>query len=152
MVETESNSGSHPSEGPVTVARFSTLPEAQLALGRLQAEGIDAALLNDNLVTQSWLYSNAIGGIQVQVPAEDAERALEILELPEPVAELQAEVSALPADTVCPRCGSLDISYIQPGKRTTFLSWLLLSYPAVQFSPKLRCRACGAEWKPDGRA
>jgi rubredoxin len=149
MPDTDSPFESPIGKGPVTVARFSSVPEADLAVGRLQAEGIDAALLNDNIVTQNWLYSNAIGGIQVQVPAEDAERALEVLGLPEPAEELQAEASAIPADISCPTCGSVDISYIEPGKRVTFLSWLFLGYPVIQFSRKLRCHVCGAEWQPN---
>jgi len=55
-------------------------------------------------------------------------RAREILELLEPREELDAEVVNFPTDTTCPNCGSPHVSYVQPGKRLTFLSWLLLPF------------------------
>ncbi len=63
----------------VTVATFDFLPDAEIARGRLQAEGIDCALADEHLVQTDWLYSIAVGGIKVQVAPEDAERALAVL-------------------------------------------------------------------------
>jgi hypothetical protein len=141
-----SDANSDDSSAPVTIARFSTLQEAELAAGRLEAEEIDTSLLNENVVTQSWLYSNAVGGIQLQVPSELVSLAREILELPEPREEIDAEVVNFPTDTSCPNCGSTNVSYVQRGKRLTFLSWLLLGYPLIRFPKKLRCDSCGATW------
>ena len=61
------------------IARFDTMPEAHIAMGRLEAEGIEAWLADEHLVQTDWLYSIAVGGIKLQVNAEDAQRALEIL-------------------------------------------------------------------------
>lgn len=63
----------------VIVARFDTMPEAHIAMGRLEVEGIDAWLADEHLVQTDWLYSIAVGGIKLQVRAEHAQRALEIL-------------------------------------------------------------------------
>jgi hypothetical protein len=63
----------------VTIARYDTMPEAHIALGRLEAEGIEAWLADENLVQTDWLYSIAVGGIKLQVRSEDAGRASEIL-------------------------------------------------------------------------
>jgi hypothetical protein len=43
------------------------------------AEGIDCELADQHLVQTDWLYSLAVGGIKLQVAAQDAERALTIL-------------------------------------------------------------------------
>lgn len=61
------------------VARFDSMPEAHIAMGRLEIEGIDAWLADEHLVQTDWLYSIAVGGIKLQVRAEDAQRAVEIL-------------------------------------------------------------------------
>ena len=65
---------------PVTIARYDTMPEAHIALGRLEAEGIDAWLADEHLVQTDWLYSIAVGGIKLQVNAEDVAQASAILD------------------------------------------------------------------------
>jgi len=64
----------------VIIARYDGMPEAHIAMGRLEAEGIKAWLADEHLVQTDWLYSIAVGGIKLQVAADDAERAIKILE------------------------------------------------------------------------
>ena len=66
----------------VTVATFWQPMDAQMARIRLVSEGIDCVLLDENLVATDWLYANAVGGIKVQVPAADSERAVMALQRP----------------------------------------------------------------------
>ena len=61
------------------IARFDSMPEAHIAMGRLEAAGIESWLADEHLVQTDWLYSIAVGGIKLQVRSELAERALEIL-------------------------------------------------------------------------
>ena len=61
------------------IARFDSMPEAHIAMGRLEAEGIESWLADEHLVQTDWLYSIAVGGIKLQVRSELAQRALEIL-------------------------------------------------------------------------
>ncbi len=63
----------------VTVATFDFMPDAHIAMGRLKTEGIDCHLADENLVQTDLLYSIAVGGIKLQVAAEDETRAREIL-------------------------------------------------------------------------
>jgi len=63
----------------VTVASFDTLPDAAIARGRLEAEGIPCQLADAHLVQADWLYSIAVGGIRLRVPAAAAGRARELL-------------------------------------------------------------------------
>ncbi len=68
-----------PDEGPLVVATFALPTEAEMARGLLESNGIQALLRDEGLVgVHPWL-SNAVGGVKVVVPAEDAERAREIL-------------------------------------------------------------------------
>lgn len=67
-----------------TVASFSKPFEAHLLIARLEANGIRAFARDENLVTLDWLYSNAVGGVKIDVADEDYERALELLETDSP--------------------------------------------------------------------
>ena len=62
-----------------TIATFDTIIEANIALGRLKAEGIEGFLADENLVQTDMLYSSAVGGIKLQVPSDQAARARRIL-------------------------------------------------------------------------
>lgn len=63
----------------VTVAAYDTMTPAHIAMGRLQAEGIECWLADENLVQMDWLYSIAVGGIKLQVHQQYAHWAAEIL-------------------------------------------------------------------------
>lgn len=68
----------------VTVASYRDLPNADLARAALESAGIPAWIQDDNLVRMDWFYSNAIGGMRLQVDVADAEAAREILDQPPP--------------------------------------------------------------------
>lgn len=67
-------------DDPVTVATFEDIVNAQIAVGRLEAEGIETDTRDSNFVQLDWLYSIALGGIKVQVERRDEIRAREVLE------------------------------------------------------------------------
>ncbi len=71
----------------VTIARFSKPEDAHLLRLRLGAAGIDAYVLDENLIQIDWLFSNAIGGVRVQVAERDLELAGEVLADPGPGSE-----------------------------------------------------------------
>ena len=63
----------------VTVATFTYPPQAAILKGRLESEGIEC-FLKDELTTQvNPFYSNAIGGVKLQVWQEDAPQAIALL-------------------------------------------------------------------------
>ena len=64
-----------------TVATFDTMPDAHIALGRLEAAGIDCWLADENLVQTDWLYSIAVGGIKLQVDKPDIDAAMRELNI-----------------------------------------------------------------------
>ena len=62
-----------------TVATFSKPEEAHLFRMRLEAAGIPAFVQDEHIVQMDWLYSNAIGGVRVQIADEDVPAAREFL-------------------------------------------------------------------------
>jgi len=64
----------------VTIAHFTDLMSAQLAMTVLESTGIPAFLRNENMVRLGW--APGVGGIDVQVEPENEAAAKEILEQP----------------------------------------------------------------------
>jgi len=86
----------------VTVATFDTSAAAHIARLRLEFEDIDCFIADENIVSLAWHYSIATGGIKLQVPAPQVERAAALLA---GRVELNDEPQLDDADR-CPRCGS----------------------------------------------
>ena len=63
----------------ITIATFDNQADAHIAKGLLEAEGLSPSLGDSHLVQTDWLYSAALGGIKLQVPAGEAERARQLL-------------------------------------------------------------------------
>lgn len=78
----------------VTIAQFTSLPEAGIARGVLEGAGLECRLADEGTVGVAWHLSNAVGGVKVQVDAADEEEARRILE---------AEAVVEPAEPALPR-------------------------------------------------
>jgi hypothetical protein len=71
---------SHPESEPLTLRTCADILEAQIVRGALEAGGIQAFIPDENAAT---LYPSQVldtNGVRVQVAAEDAERAMELLD------------------------------------------------------------------------
>ncbi len=132
----------------VTVATYTQALEARVALTRLEESGIEAFLADENLVTMNWMWSNAVGGVKLQVHGSDAERAGDLLAL-----DVSADTpSPAPEDSdpdeACPVCGSERVGRERYRRRLVYVSWLLLSVPLPFLRRSHRCQECGLRWKP----
>lgn len=127
----------------ITLATFSTPEEAHLFRARLEAGGIPAFVQDECLVQMDWLYSNAVGGVRVQVADEDAEAARAFLadDLPE----------GAPVEVACPKCGSDQTAPDERPRRFAFLAILLLGLPLLFGRHRWRCRACHHAWTAEPR-
>jgi hypothetical protein len=70
------------SEKLITIATFGNAVEANLAKNRLETAGIRAFLADADTVDMAWQLTGAVGGIKLQIPADDEEVALSLLEKP----------------------------------------------------------------------
>jgi hypothetical protein len=127
-----------------TIAAFSKPEEAHLLRTRLEAAGIPAYVQDEHLVQMNWLYSNAIGGVRVQIADDDLEAAREFLALDSP------QVSPDALDVVCPECGSHDTAPDELPRRLAFLSILILQFPAFFPRRRWRCGSCQRTFRPVG--
>lgn len=68
------------SDAFITVATFSHPFEAEVLRTKLESEGIRAFIRNQHIVRMNWLYSAAVGGVEVQVRERDVRRAREVMD------------------------------------------------------------------------
>ncbi len=123
-----------------TIASYSFPHEAHIAKANLEAEGIPAFIADEHTVNMQWLYSNAMGGVRVQVPAQFEERAKEILT--EDFSYLLEEEFGKD-EIVCPKCGSTDVEPYVKGKKPAIVVLLLLGFPLFFLRRGVKCKACG---------
>lgn len=71
----------------VCVAVFSLPHESLILRARLDAEEIDYFVENENVISVQPFYSNAVGGIRIMVPEDQAEKALALISETEAIAD-----------------------------------------------------------------
>jgi hypothetical protein len=129
----------------VLLRRFRDLPEAMLAKGKLDSEGLESFLADDNTVRMDWLWSNLLGGIKLLVNPEDAAAATRSLEEPIPE-QIDFEGAADYQQPRCPRCQSLDISFEELYKPIAYGS-LFVSFPLPMQRKGWICQTCRNTWE-----
>lgn len=135
----------------VTIATFSFPHEAHLAKAQLDASGIPSFIADEHTINMQWLYSNAMGGVRLQVPAAFVAEAQALLDEPAEIlddAALEAdpewehEPEHKPDAPRCAQCGGrLGPPYIA-GKRPAIISWILLGFPAWPINRVRQCVVC----------
>jgi len=133
----------------VTVARYSFPYEASIARAMLEAEGIDARIADEHTINMQWLYSDALGGIRLQVPAHYVDWATELLgeDFSEQVE--QEAGSSTESHLRCPECGSDDLVPHTLGRKPAFMVFALLGFPLFFYRHTERCQNCG--WIRDSK-
>jgi hypothetical protein len=63
----------------VTLRQFLTVQEALMAKSILDSAGIESFLADENVISMNWLWSNALGGVKLQVRTTDAAIASDLL-------------------------------------------------------------------------
>jgi hypothetical protein len=136
-----------PNSDFVILRRFQDLPEAELAQSLLESAGIACILRDDTTIGMHWGWSNALGGIKICVPHQDANAATQILDqsIPE---TFEVEGVGKYEQPRCPKCRSLDISAQgMNASRAGLLAGLHLGVPIPIPSRRYwKCRSCGHEW------
>jgi Putative prokaryotic signal transducing protein len=131
----------------VTIRQFRDLPEALLAKGSLESAGIECFLADENLVRLDWFISNFIGGIKLNVRADDEANARKILD--EPILEgLYVQGVGLYEQPRCPKCQSLDVNFQELDRPIAYMS-AFLRVPIPMQRPAWHCHACDAEWEDE---
>lgn len=123
-----------------TIASFSFPYEAQIARAKLESEGIPAFLADEHTINAQWLYSNALGGVRLQVPDEFVDRANEVLGYDSESDLIESQGADEP---ICTNCGGSNTEFYQVGKRWAFLVFLGADFPLFPVRHTRKCLDCG---------
>ena len=124
---------------PVTVGRYDFPYEAHIARARLESEGIPAFVVDEHTINMQWLYSQALGGVKVQVPERFAEEALAILN--------EDRSSDLPDQETraCRVCGGHEFEHLARGRPVAYFLFWFFGFPLWKVKRQIRCKGCGDE-------
>jgi hypothetical protein len=113
--------------------------KANIALTKLQNEGIEAMLKDENSVTLNPILGNAIGGIKLMIQEKDAIQVKEIF---------QSWIEAGRELSKCPKCFSSDLDLITKQTPSNFFmaiaSALFANYALADTHYK--CQKCGHQF------
>ena len=131
----------------VTIETYMNPLEAHIARGLLESEGIPATLGSEHHVWASWHFAQALGGVRLQVPAEYAHRARDVLGRQrrgefQALLEQEQEVE----EGRCGLCGSTDLRFTR-SPWSILLLVLTLGISGLIFPPRIngvKCNACQA--------
>ncbi len=125
------------------VRRFQYSSEAIIYQGKLESQGIDVYLRDNNIVDSNPLYSNAVGGVKLFVKTEDFDKANEIL----------GDVSLYSVDDEsqplkCPQCGAeqVEMETSIDGIKSFFQVAILGAFAQFFSKHKYKCESCKFEF------
>lgn len=125
----------------VILQSFNNYIDAHLLMGRLESDGIQCWLKDENTVTIYPVWTNIVGGIKLMVNVEDYPKALEIFREVEQNRKQAVE---------CPKCKGHNIEEVSsPRKPTNWISaiftYSFLGYP-IGVDKVNHCFDCGHEF------
>ena len=129
----------------IEVANYQYSSEAYLFKGKLESEGIEVFLQNENTINTDPLLSTALGGVKIFVNSEDVLKARHILDsIPEYSVDDKGELLS------CPNCSSQKINMVTTIKDVkSFMAFIfgLLTLSMPLFSKqKYKCENCNFEF------
>lgn len=132
----------------ITIKTFDNPIDAHLLRTRIESEGVNCFLFDENIVGLNPLYNVMVGGIKLKIKEDDVDRVKAIL--------IEIENSPITDDKniaiTCPNCESKEII---PGFKSmkgtkglfsAIISFLFMVFP-IYYATVYRCKNCGAEFK-----
>ena len=115
--------------------------DAHLLMGRLESEGVECWLQDENTVTINPIWTNAVGGIKLMVKKDDYSRALSIFR----EVEHQRRQSI-----TCPKCKGHNIELVSTPRKaanwfTAIFTFFVGDY-ALTVDKVNHCFDCGHEF------
>ncbi len=141
----------------ITVATFTYPQEAYVIKSRLEAEGIPVFLKNELTIQTDNFLSNAMGGVQLQIMESDLESSLPLLEEAGLITDNEAKATKEhlqkkttdPAQSICPNCGSDNISINKKPNSWWAAFLLLIGIPGPFYKKELHCFDCHQDFELD---
>lgn len=129
----------------IQISNYQFPSEAYLFKAKLQSEGIEVFLQNENTINAEPAWSNAVGGVKLFVFSDDVMKAKQILaSVSEFSVPDQGEL------VTCPNCSSNSLTRVTTSKDVksffTFLYGLLSLSKPLFSKQKYKCESCTFEF------
>ena len=147
----------------ITVLTVTFPHEVAVIRGRLEAEGITCFVKDELTVQVNPFYSNAIGGVKLQVLENDLKQAVEILKETGYIKEESLQTSDEPSqrsehidnqhktekgiEIICPICGSEEVVKTKKTGWLFLITSLLFMCPTPFLQRKYYCFNCKQDFK-----
>ena len=141
----------------ITIMTFTYPQDSYIIKGALESGGIETFLKDELTIQVDNFLSNAIGGVQLQVKKDQADRAIEILKsngyfnTNEDTKSQSKKIQVLSKSdhntSLCPYCSSENIEKVKRTRFVTVMLILLLYQPFPFFKIHYQCFDCSMEWK-----
>ncbi len=140
----------------LTLMTFTFPTEAHVVKGFLESNGVETFLKDEMTVQVNNFYSNAIGGVKLQVNETDYDNGIQLLHeggyLKDHSEDMGVEIKIVETarfadQKTCPFCQSDNFG------KSKKLSWpivplfLILNIMFPIYKPTFKCFDCGEEWK-----
>lgn len=140
----------------ITIHTFNYPHEAYVIKTRLESEGIEVFLKDENTVQAYNFLSNALGGVKLQVRESDVKEAMKILNetADENISgeedfedEEQEQIQPINKNIIsCPQCNSENVSETVRPNWVFAISIFLLGFPLIFIRKRYHCFNCGNEF------
>ena len=132
----------------VTIATYDDYLSANFDKQKLDDQGIDCYLADENTVTIKWILKNALGGIKLRVPGQQVGEALKILNENTEGIPVDFKLEGKENSLICPDCGSNNTGTEKYSKSIAGWTWLILGFPITATPIKQhRCFYYGHKWE-----
>ena len=124
---------------------------AHIVKGLLESYGIECFLADENIVTLNLIYSQAVGGVKLNVFEKDILQINAILQSQNSQNETEIDTKKENDKIFCPQCNSTNVSYGGSINRKfgywhIFFSLILTMYP-ITMKKTYHCFDCNHEFK-----
>lgn len=135
----------------VQINSFDNPLDANMFKSKLESEGIECFLPDENTVSANMFLSTAVGNIKVMIKESDYEKAQKV------ISDYKSELNIIEETyddgysdkhhgASCPKCESASVNLYRHNRKGAAISILLLGFPLIFTSKEWKCDTCGYSW------
>jgi len=129
-------------DNPITIATYTFPHEVLIDKSKLEAYGIYCFVKDEITIQVHNFYSNALGGLKLQVQQKDVERAIKIMNDHPDISTDYTE-----SKIKCPNCSSGNVDSIVLNRNVSLILLMLTNLPIPIFSRKFHCFECYKDFR-----
>ena len=134
--------------GLITIKTFDSSFDTHLLRSKIESEGINCFIFDENMVSLNPLYSITVGGIKLKINDVDLNKVKEIIERID-----NSQLTNENEEVIrCPKCESEKLyngfksMKGTKGVISAIISFLFMVFP-IYYSTVYKCKSCGNEFK-----